>query len=151
MPSGGSAVTNRPPVSSHCATPTQAIWCDSGDSDSRTVSVPRFQSATRSRAFASKVLSECMTHFGVPVVPDVNARYETLSGSVHGGVWLVAGAGKAFGVYTTLRLLIRTSAASKAGLAGSVPQLGSVSNARSGRVVRRSANSAHVEGLWTEG
>ena len=33
-----------------------------------------FQSATRSRAFAKSVLDECMTHFGLPVVPDVKAR-----------------------------------------------------------------------------
>jgi hypothetical protein len=33
-----------------------------------------FQSADNTRAFASSVLSLCITPFGAPVVPEVNAR-----------------------------------------------------------------------------
>ena len=65
---------NSQPERTHCAAPTQAMWCDSGLRDNSLVSGPMPQMFTMSRAFANRVLSECMTHFGMPVVPEVKAR-----------------------------------------------------------------------------
>ena len=65
---------NSQPASTHCAAPTQAMWWESGLSESSLVSGPMRQMSTMSRALANRVLSECMTHFGIPVVPEVKAR-----------------------------------------------------------------------------
>lgn len=73
MPGSGSSVTNVQPLTSHWPAPTQAMWWESGLSDSRTASGPSDQSRARSRALASSVLAECITHFGLPVVPEVKA------------------------------------------------------------------------------
>ena len=106
------------------------MWCESGESVRITLSGPWPQSRTMSRALASSVLAECITHFGAPVVPDVNARYITTSGSVQAGVAFGAAAGKHSGVYTVFSDGTPASTASKLTLARSAPHPASVTSAR---------------------
>ena len=60
-------------ATSACAQATQAMWWLSGLRVRSTVSSVWCQSATMSRALASRVLLLCMTPLGSPVVPEVKA------------------------------------------------------------------------------
>ena len=66
--------TSSMPAAIAWAIATIAMWWLKGLSERTTVAPSWRQSATIARALARSVLSECMTPFGVPVVPEVNAR-----------------------------------------------------------------------------
>ena len=109
-----------------------------------TVSGPCPQSRTRSRALASRVLSECMTHLGAPVVPDVKAKYVTLSGVSQGGIRFGPGRGNNCGVNTTFIDDTPESTASKFARSRSAPQPLSVSSARQESLSSKMPTSRHV-------
>jgi len=119
------------------------MWCDTGESVSSTVSGPCRQSRTRSRALASSVLSECMTHFGAPVVPEVKARWETPSASPGVSSGPSPAGGNVAGVQTP-RMPGSPPKHATGSATASAPQPGAVTSSFASSIPSRAAISAAV-------